>query len=90
MSDQEIIETVMPEREDSDSEDEDPSPPPTVTHSQAFEAFECALQQLQSKGDTDPAHLLLVKNWRDLAAQHRALSLNQSKITSYLKKKKTT
>ena len=33
MSDQEIIETVMQEREDSDSEDEDPSPPPTVTHS---------------------------------------------------------
>ena len=47
MSDQEIIETVMQEREDLDSEDEDPSPPPTVTHSQAREAFECALQWLE-------------------------------------------
>ena len=61
MSDQEIIETVMQEREDSDLEDEDPSPPPTVTHFQACEAFECALQWLESQGDTDPAHLMLVK-----------------------------
>ena len=30
---------------------------------------------------TDPAHLLLVKNWRDTAARKRIDSLKQSKLT---------
>ena len=81
MSDQEIVETIVLDREDSDSDNEEPSPPSkSVTYTQACAAFECALEWLESQGDTDPAHLMLVKNWRDLAAQHRVQAAKQKQI----------
>ncbi len=86
MSDQDIIETVMMNPEDSDSEDDDPSPPTKpVTHAQACDAFQCAFEWLEQQGDTDPAHLMLVKKWRDRAAQCCEKSRKQTKITSYFK-----
>ncbi len=44
-----------------------------------------ALEWLESKGNTHPAHLTLVKSWRDDAAQRRLKSMEQTKITSYFK-----
>ena len=43
--------------------------------------FECALRWLESQGDTDPAHLLLVKKWRDLAANRRGEAKKQTTNT---------
>ena len=69
----------------SDSESSDGEPSEQVTHSQAFEAFDIALKWLESLGNTDPAHLLMVRKWRDLAAVKRTDSLKQTKITTYFK-----
>ena len=33
--------------------------------------------------DIDPIHLLLVNNWKDMAARKRGESLKQKKITAY-------
>ncbi len=56
-----------------------------VTPFQACAAFNTALKWLESKGNTHSAHLMLVKSWRDDAAQRRLKSIKQTKITSYFK-----
>ncbi len=62
-------------REDSESENEDEASSNAVTSSQACAAFDTALEWLESKGNTHPAHLMLVKNFRDDAAQRRLKSM---------------
>ena len=42
-----------------------------------------ALEWLESQVDTDPLHLLLVKKWKDTAAQKRGELQKQTKLTSY-------
>ncbi len=64
INDEEIVEHVLQAREESESENED----------------EASLEWLESKGNTHPAHLMLV---RDDAAQRRLKSTKQTKITSY-------
>ncbi len=54
-----------------------------MSHDQAFQAFDIGLKRLESIGNTDPAHPLLVQKWRDLAAIKRTESLKQTKITQY-------
>ncbi len=76
MNDEEIVD-VLQEREESESENEDEASSNAVTPSQAC-AFDTA-------GNTPPAHLMLVKSWRDDAAQRRLKSMKQTKITSYFK-----
>ncbi len=85
MNDEEIVEDVLQEREESESENEDEAFSNAVTPSQACAAFDTALKWLESKGNTHPAHLMLVKSWRDDAAQRRLKSMKQIKITSYFK-----
>jgi len=51
---------------------------PLLTRAQAWDVFQCALEWLGEQGDTDPAQLMLVNKWRDLAAQCRAQSMKQS------------
>ena len=50
----------------------------------AYKAFGIALQWLECQG-TDPAHLMLVKNWMTTAGRKRDNSLTQTEITSYFK-----
>ena len=79
--DEEIVASVNddhPVNSNSESEDED-APQHSVTHSLAFEAFDTALHWLESLGNTDPAHLLLVQTWRDLAACKTSETLKQKK-----------
>ncbi len=68
-NDEEIVEDVLQEREESESENEYEASSNAVTPSQACAAFDTALKWLESKGNTHPAHLMLVKSWRDDAAQ---------------------
>ncbi len=73
---------------DSDSEsgsDEESNQPSVTTHSQAFEAFDVAFKWLESLSD-DPAHLLLVQRWRNLAALKGSGALKQTTITSFQEK----
>ena len=48
--DEEIVEEVIHEGEESDSENEEQTPSCAVTPSQACAAFDCALECLESKG----------------------------------------
>ncbi len=57
---EEIVEDVLQEREESESENEDEASLNAVTPSQACVAFDTALEWLESKGNTHPAHLMLV------------------------------
>ncbi len=83
---EEIVEDVLQEREESESENEDEASSNAVTLSQACAAFDTtALEWLEFKGNTHPAHLMLVKSWRDDAAQRSLKSMKQTKITSYFK-----
>ena len=67
MSDEEIVAAEMDANDEEVSEDEGENHCP-VTHADACTAFETALKYLESQ-NTDAAHLLLVKNWRDTAAR---------------------
>ncbi len=82
---EEIVEDVLQEREESESKNEDEASSNSVTPSQACAAFHTPLKWLESNGNTHPAHLMLVKSWRDDAAQRRLKSMKQTKITSYFK-----
>ncbi len=85
MNDEEIVEDALQERKESESENEDEASSSAVTPSQSCAAFDTALKWLESKGNTHSAHLMLVKSWRDDAAQRRLKSKKQTKITSYFK-----
>ena len=61
-----IVATAMDVNDEEVSEEEENHCP--VTHADACTAFDTALKYLQSQ-NTDPAHLLLVKNWRETAAR---------------------
>ena len=82
MSHEEIVAAAMDANDDEPSEDGEENHCP-VTHADACTAFETALKYLDSQ-NTDPAHLLLVKHWRDTAVTKQIDSLKQSKLTSYL------
>ena len=84
MSDTEIIAEVTRDDIDSDPEsDVEIVLQPSVTHTQAFDAFQTALDWLEAQSDTDPSHLLLVRKWRDTAAQKRANAMKQTSLLSY-------
>ena len=87
MTDAEIASEVLGEGCDSEISDnesnDDLQRERSVTPSQAFEAFGTALEWLESQADTDPLHLLLVKKWKDTAAQKRGELQKQTKLTSY-------
>ena len=85
MKDEEIVEEVVHEGEESDSENEEQIPSCTVTPSQDCAALDCALEGLESEGDTDPARLMCIKKWKDVAAQRHWKTVKQTKITSYFK-----
>ena len=67
LTDSEIVAEVTRGGDSLDPEsDDEVEPQPTVSHAQAFDAFETALKWLEGQSDTDPFHLLLVRKWRDI------------------------
>ena len=75
--DEEIVASINndhPVNSDLESEDED-APQYSVTHTHSFEAFDCLT--VESLGNTDHTHLLLVQRWRNLAASKRSKTLKQ-------------
>ena len=85
LTDSEIVAEVTRGGDSLDPEsDDEVEPQPTVSHAQAFDAFETALKWLEGQSDTDPFHLLLVRKWRDTAAQKRVQTLKQTTLLSYL------
>ena len=67
MTDDEIVAQVSGEADLSESESKyKPDIAPTVSHASAHEIV---LQWLEAQG-TDPAHLLLVRNWMTIAGSN--------------------
>ena len=84
MKDSEIVADVLSEAEKQDSYlDEETEIQPLVTDAEACNAFETGLKCLEAQEGMDPFHLLLVKRWRDTAAQKRQQKLKQPKLTFY-------
>ena len=85
IEDDEIVADVLAQgNSDNESEEEEAMEDcRSVTPHEAFNALETSLLWLESQ-NTDPAHLLLVKKWRDTAARMRQESLRQTSITSFL------
>ena len=54
-----------------------------VTHSQAYDALATILEWLEEQDNVTLEHLLLVKKWRDLAANRRRQSQIQTRIGSF-------
>ena len=85
MTDSETVAEVTGGGDSLDPEsDDEMEPQPTVSHAQAFDAFKMALKWLEGQSDTDPFHLLLVRKWRDTAAQKRVQTMKQTTPFSYL------
>ena len=84
ITDEEIVSHVQNERAeaeiDSDSDIEEFKS--LVSPSEAYEAIGVALEWLESLGDIDIEHLLLVKRWRERAAKKR--TYKQSSIRPFL------
>ncbi|KAI6661871.1 Jerky protein homolog-like [Oopsacas minuta] len=68
LDDEEIISEVL--ATNTDVEEDTTHPRPCVTPAQACEALETVLEWLESQGDTQIEHLLLVKKWRNRAAEN--------------------
>ena len=83
--DDEIVAIVRSNEDNSDTESDSDteSQPPVSPHAEAFNAFSAALKWLESQKDIEPAHLLLVKQWRDLAVRKRCNNLVQLNILTY-------
>ena len=77
----EVSNTTNPEESPSEDEVED-----LVSDEQACDALDISLRWLESQGNIDPVHLLLVKKWRDTAARKRFKNLKQKTLLSYCTK----
>ena len=90
LSDDEIV--VIVRREENDSENESDSDSeqeqPTISHAEACKAFSIGLQRLESQEEVEPTQLLLVKQWRDLAAKKRCDNLVQSNLLTFFSTQK--
>ena len=86
LSDAEIIATVADEISDHSSDSNEGveiQRSGKVTHSQAYDALATVLEWLEEQDNVTLEHLLLVKKWRDLAANRRRQSQIQTIIGSF-------
>ena len=82
LNDEEIISEVLTTNE---VEEDTTDTKPCVSQAQACEALEIVLEWLESQGDTQIEHLLLVKKWRNRAAEKRIQTTKQITILSFIK-----
>lgn len=85
LNDDQIVAAVSQEtvNEDSDGEDE---PPTRISHNDAKNAFDIALQYIEQNPTSTPMDVLWIKKWRDTAAKSRITSAKQKCITDFFPK----
>ena len=83
LGDEEIISEVLTTNTDVEEDISDPRP--CVSPAQECEALETVLEWLEFQGDTQIEHLLLVKKWRNSAAEKRVQTSKQASILSFMK-----
>lgn len=85
LNDDQIVAAVSQEtvNEDSDGEDE---PSTRISHNDAKNAFDIALQYIEQNPTSTPMDVLWIKKWRDTAAKSRITSAKQKCITDFFPK----
>lgn len=86
LDDDEIVDMVQEEEEDSEREEHDFSDNEEESgpsHAEAFTALETVLSWYEKQDESCAAQLLLLKRMRDLAAKKRCSNLVQKKISEY-------
>ena len=82
MTDEDIIAEVLNQNQTEVDPDSDVEQTQDVSPSQACNALGVVLEWLEAQGDVPMEHLLLVKKWRDRAAEKRKYI--QTSISSFL------
>ena len=85
LDDEEIISEVL--ATNTDVEEDTTDPRPCVSPAQPCEALETVLEWLESQEDTQIEHLLLVKKWRNRAAEKRVQTTKQGSLLYFIKDK---
>lgn len=87
LNDDEIVAAVIendgqePVNEESDGEEDEP--PTRISHTDAKNAFDIALQYIEQNPTSTPMDILWIKKWRDTAAKSRISSAKQKSITDF-------
>ena len=69
----------------NDSEDGENVESQRITHEEGLNALELALKYVEEQAEANASDLLLMKRWRDIAANKRLSKLKQSCITDFMK-----
>lgn len=90
LNDDHIVAAVMEndgeETVNEDSDGEEDEPPARISHTDAKNAFDVALQYIEQNPTSTPMDILWIKKWRDTAAKSRISSAKQKSITDFFSK----
>lgn len=90
LSDNQIIAVVLEhngkETVIEDSDDDDDEPPARISHANAKNAFDIALQYIEQSSTSTPMDILWIKKWRNTAAKCKQESAKQKSITDFFSK----
>ncbi|VEN43486.1 unnamed protein product [Callosobruchus maculatus] len=81
-----VIETDNKETANEDSYCEEDELPTRISHTDAKNAFDIALQYIEQNPTSTPMDILWIKKWRDTAAKSRISCAKQKSITDFFTK----
>lgn len=90
LNDDQIVATVLENdgeqtvNEDSDGDGDEP--PTKISHTEAKNAFDIALQYIEQNSTSTPMDILWINKWRNIAAKSRITSAKQKSITDFFLK----
>lgn len=87
LNDYQIIDAVLKNNVEEngieDSDDDHDNPPARISHTDAKNAFDIALQYIEQNPTSTPMDILWIKKWRNTAAKCRTSSAKQKSITDF-------
>ncbi|KAL4703969.1 hypothetical protein ACJJTC_000355 [Scirpophaga incertulas] len=90
LDDDQIVSTVLEhdgeEHVNDDCDCEEDEPPTRISHTDAKNAFDIALQYIEQNPSSTPMDVLWINKWRDTAAKSRISSAKQKSITDCFSK----
>lgn len=87
LNDDQIIAAVLQVEDETENEDpdDDYELPARVSHTDAKQAFDVALQYIEQNSTSTPMDILWIKKWRNIASQSRLSSAKQKNITDFFR-----
>lgn len=90
LNDDQIITAVLEnngeETVNEDSDGDADEPPTQISHTDAKNAFDIALQYIEQSSTSTPMDILWIKKWRNIAAKSRITFSKQKSITDFFSK----